>query len=210
MFKLTNLAIMIAFLGVVSCEGPEGPEGPAGPKGDKGDTGATGATGQTGPAGQDGEDGQDGNANVAVIKLLADDITWTEEEIFGVQANTFVLESDAVNEDVIDHGAVFGYCSVNGEWTQLPLELVLPDGSLDIHFIYTYALNRIKLITYATTENAYELVPVSEYKFLLITGNIVPGSKGASNEESITTMLRKAGVDISNLEEVLEYYGIEY
>jgi len=205
MFKLMNLAIMIAFLGFVSCEGPEGPEGPVGPKGDKGDTGAAGATGQTGPAGQDG---QDGNANVTVLKLLADDITWTEEEFLGQPSNTFILESSNVNEDIIDHGTVFGYGSIEGEWFQLPLEFELPDGSIKVNLLYTYGINWIKLYAYSTT-GPFEPA-ISEYKFLLITGNIVPGSKGASNEESIKSMLSKAGVDISDLDQVLHYYGIAF
>ncbi len=201
MFKLMNLAIMIAFLGFVSCEGPEGPEGPVGPKGDKGDTGATGATGAT------GQDGQDGNANVTVIKLLAEDITWAEEEFLGQPSNTFILESSNVNEDIIDHGAVFGYGSIEGEWFQLPLEFELSDGSFKVNLLYTYGLNWIKLYAYSTS-GAFEPA-ISEYRFLLITGNTVPGSKGAS-EESIKSMLIKAGVDISDLDQVMDYYGIGF
>ena len=102
--KLRNLFILAAIAGLFACEGPEGPVGPDGPKGDKGDTGLTGPTG---PAGQDG---QDGNSNVTVISLLSSDITWLEGEYLGRPANIFSLENSAVNDDIIDHGVVLGYC----------------------------------------------------------------------------------------------------
>lgn len=202
MFKLMNLAIMIAFVGFVSCEGPEGPEGPAGPKGDKGDTGVAG------PAGQDGQDGQDGNANVTSINLLSSEIEWTEIEYMGRSVNSFALENDAVNEDIIDHGAVLGFCLIDTIWTNLPLTWESPAGTDRLYVLYGYSLNKITLMAYITSGVLDPSFIIDAYRFLLITDNTVAGSKGKSAEDEIKSKLLKAGVDPENYYQVIEYLGL--
>ena len=209
MFKLMNLAILVAFIGFVSCEGPEGPEGPAGPKGDKGDTGATGATGADGADGADGATGaagQNGNANVKTINLLSTDITWAEGDYLGRVANTFTLTNDAVNADIIDHGAVLGYCKL-AVWYQLPFTWEDIGGSYTEHILHTYSLNNITLYAYQT-DGVLDPGAITEYRFLLITDNTV--AKGASDKKDILTKLNEAGVDLSNYNDVMDYFGLKY
>jgi hypothetical protein len=208
MFKLMNLAILVAFIGFVSCEGPEGPEGPAGPKGDKGDTGATGADGADGADGATGADGQNGNANVKTINLLSTDITWTEGDYLGRVANTFTLTNDAVNADIIDHGVVLGYCKL-AVWYQLPFTWESNDGSSREYVLHNYELNKITLIAYETN-GVLSPDAITEYRFLLITDNTITGGKGASSDKDILSKLFKNGVDVSNYYEVMDYFGLDY
>ncbi len=205
--KLRNLAILFAFAGLFSCEGPEGPEGPAGPTGA---TGAAGPAGQTGPAGQDGEDGQDGNANVNIISLLGEDIEWTEGDYLGRIANTYVLTNSAVNEDIIDHGTVLGYCNIDNQWYHLPFTWEEIDGVSRQYILHTYSLNTITLFAYETTGFLDPSGVISEYRFLLITDNTITGAKGTSTEKDINTRLTEAGVDTGNYYEVMDYFGLKY
>ena len=205
-FNLRNLLFILAIGGLFACEGPEGPMGPAGQKGDQGIQGVAGPQGPAGEDGEDGEDGKDGNANVTMIKLLADDITWQEGIYMSKPANTFSIENEAVNRDIIDHGAVLGYCRMRGIWYQLP-HFVL-DESYYEHIVHTFSLNTITLFAY-NIEGVYDPSLVSEYRFLLITDNTIT-TKGASAEDSILGKLKEAGVDVNNYYEALEYHGVEY
>jgi len=206
-FKLRNLFILAAIAGLFACEGPEGPMGPVGPKGD---TGPAGQTGQTGPAGQDGQDGQDGNANVTVISLLSTDITWLEGEYLGRPANVFSLESAEVNDDIIDHGIVLGYCNINENWQLLPFSWEDVEGTLRMYLLHSYSPGTITLYAYMTG-GVLEPDPgiITEYRFMLITDNTVMGSKGATAGADIMVKLEKAGVDIKNYYEVRNYFGLK-
>lgn len=206
-FKLRNIFILAAIAGLFACEGPEGPMGPVGPKGD---TGPAGQTGQTGPAGQDGQDGQDGNANVTVISLLSTDITWLEGEYLGRPANVFSLESAAVNDDIIDHGVVLGYCNINENWQLLPFSWEDVDGLLRMYLLHSYSPGTITLYAFMTG-GVLEPDPliITEYRFMLITDNTVTGAKGVSSGDDILTKLEKAGIDINNYFEVRNYFGLK-
>ena len=201
--KLRNLAILFALASLISCEGPEGPKGPAGPKGD---TGPTGPTGATGPAGQDG---QNGNANVKTISLLGSDITWIEGDYLGRIANTFSLTNSAVNDDIINHGAVLGYCFMFEAWFALPMIWEDNDGALRQYVVHSYSPNTITLYAFQTGDVLDPSV-ITEYRFLLITDNTVIASKGNSSEKDILERLTKAGVDVSNYNQVRDYFGVAY
>jgi hypothetical protein len=193
-FKLRNLFVLAAIAGLFACEGPEGPMGPAGPKGD------------TGPAGQTG---QDGNANVTVISLLSADITWLEGEYLGRPANVFSLESEAVNDDIINHGTVLGYCYMNEGWYSLPINWEDSDGASRMYILHSYSPNTITLYAYQTS-GVLEPDIITEYRFMLITDNTVMGAKGISSENNILMNLEKAGVDVRNYGEVCDYFGIKH
>lgn len=204
--KFLNLLLLLVFAGLMSCEGPEGPQGPVGPKGDTGDQGPTG---QTGPAGQDGQDGQDGNANVTTISLLSSAITWVADQYLGRPANVYSITNSAVNQDIIDHGIVLGYCYMFESWYMLPLTWEDLDGAGRIYILHSYSLNTITLYAYETY-GVFDPVSIEEYRFMLITDNTVIGTKGASAEEAILDKLNKAGVDVTDYYQVMDYFGIKY
>ena len=202
--KLRNLAILLALASLISCEGPEGPKGPAGPKGDTGDTGPTGATG---PAGQDG---QNGNANVKVLSLLGTDITWIEGDYLGRIANTYSLANSAVNDDIMNHGTVLGYCFMFEAWVPLPFTWEDNDGAIRQYLVHSYSPNTITLYAFQTGGVLDPTGAVEEYRFMLITDNTVTGSKGTSAESDILIKLMKAGVDVDNYYDVMDYFGLKY
>lgn len=191
---------MFALGGLIACEGPEGPEGPAGIKGDKGDQGI---------AGPEGPSGEDGNANVTIISLLSENITWEEGDYLGSEANVYELEDEAVNQDIIDHGTVIGYCNLEGIWLPLPLIWEETGGASRQYVLFNYALNLITLYAYGT-DGALDPGIITEYRFLLITDNTITGAKGMSSEIEIKSMLSKAGVDINDFYQVMDHFNIKY
>jgi len=207
--KLGNLLLIFSILGLFACEGPEGPQGPEGPAGPTGPTGATGATGPQGPAGEDGVDGVDGNANVITISLLYEDITWTVGTYLGYEANTFTITDNAVNQDIIDHGTVLAYCNFDGVWFSLPMVWLNETGTGLRSVIHSYVLNTITLYAFQTG-GALDPADISEYRFLLVTDNTVTGTKGCSAEKTITENLGKAGIDVRDYYQVMDYFGLEY
>lgn len=202
-FKIGNLFILFALVGLFACEGPEGPQGPAGPTGPTGATGATGATGPQGPA------GEDGNANVTMITLLSADITWVLGDYLGRDANTYSLTDNTVNEDIINHGTVLGYGKMNQVWYPMPIIWENADGTNRQYILYNYSLNTITLYAYQTT-GVLNPAAITEYKFLLITDNTITSPKGESAEKAIIANLVKAGVDVLDYYDVMDYYGFEY
>jgi len=198
-FKLGNLLLVLALAGLFACEGPEGPQGTTGPAGP---TGPTGATGPTGPA------GEDGNANVTMVSLLYADITWTVGDYLGRDANTYSLTDNAVNQDIIDHGTLLGYFYLSPNWYSFPF-IWYYDQTYSQYVIFSYSLNTITLYAYDTF-GAYDPNAITEYRFLLITDNTVTAPKGESAEKAIIEKLTKAGVDVTNYYEVMDYFGFIY
>ena len=204
--NLMNLVFIIALVGVFSCKGPKGDTGPVGPKGD---TGATGATGDTGPQGPAGQDGQNGNANVKIISLLGTDVTWFEGDYLGRIANVYAFAAPEVNDDIINHGTVLGFCYMFEEWHGLPIMWEDVDGTTRQYVLHTYSPNTITLYAFQTGD-VLDPGVIDEYRFLLITDNTVTPAKGMEPEGDILTRLEEAGVDISNYYEVLDYFGIKH
>jgi hypothetical protein len=196
------LMVIFAMAGLVACEGPEGPQG------QKGDTGATGATGPAGPAGQAGENGTNGNANVQILNLLSSNITWVEGEYLGRIANVFSFTDDLINDDIIDHGTVLGFCYMFEEWRSLPLIWEDTDGLLRQYVIHTYSPKTITLYAFQTGD-VLDPGEITEYRFMLITDNTVTGSKGEKSGNNILEKLTLAGVDPGNYYQVMKYFGLE-
>ena len=204
-FKLGNLLLVFALFGLFACEGPEGPQGPAGP------TGPTGATGATGPQGPAGPAGEDGNANVTIVTLSSGDITWVAGTYLGRTANVYSFTETGVNQDIIDHGTVLGYCYVSyeGLWYPLPFTWENSAGTSRQYILFGYSLNTITLYAYQTS-GVLNPSALTEYRFLLITDNTVTAPKGESSEKAIIEKLTKAGVDVTDYYAVMDYFGLEY
>jgi len=189
--KFISYTVFVILLGfaISSCKGDDGPAGAGGIDG------------------VDGADGADGNANVTTIELMATDITWTLGTFIGVVSNVYTLNTTAVDQDIIDHGAVLGFTHLaTGPWDFWgPLPFDYDQGSGTYYIAYTYALNEITLYAYRSTGEWDPNSGFPEYRFLLITDNTVGKS---CNTESILEELKNAGIDANNYLEVCEYYGI--
>lgn len=204
-FNFRNLLFILALGGLVACEGPEGPEGPAGQKGDKGDQGVAG------PQGPAGQNGKDGNANVTTISILASEIEWEEDNYFGRTANVYFVENANITEDIINHGTVLGYCKVSEMpdiWSALPFIRESNDGSNRMYVQFDYWLNYITLVAYQTTGFFDPADYIMEYRFMLITDNTITNAKGKNSEE-LLARLYKAGIDVNNYYEVINYFGLK-
>jgi hypothetical protein len=188
--RITYLAGLLLMVGLFACEGPPGPAG---------------ANGTNGTDGADGSDGADGNANVTVVSLLSSDITWTEGSFIGTPANVFSLTESAVNQDIIDHGAVLGYLFFS-QWWAMPFTWENSGGTTRQYVHHSFELNTITLYAYQTSGLLNPSIP--EYRFLLITDNTV--TKSASSEKEILDKLEQAGVDVNDYYEVMDYFGLEY
>jgi len=190
--KLKYLAGLLLMAGLFSCDGPQGPQG---------DPGVNGTDGTN------GTNGVDGNANVTMVRLLSSDIPWVSGDYLGRTANTFSLTENAVNQDIIDHGTVLGFCFLSPDWYPLPFIWESDGGTSRQYVLHTYALNTITLYSYQTS-GVLDPNLITEYRFLLITDNTV--TKSASAEQDILERLGNAGVDVNNYYELMDYFGLEY
>jgi len=152
-----------------------------------------------------GDDGQDGNANVLTVKLQSSAITWTAGTYLARAANVFTLTEEHVDEDIIDHGTVLGYCYVAPQWIPLPFFWIGASAYLSV--THTYELNKIHLYAYSQTGVIDPNAIITEYRFMLITDKTV--MKGASASQEILYNLRLAWVDVNNYYEVAEYFGVK-
>lgn len=185
------------FLASISCEGPAGPQGPPGSQGEQG------APGPTGPP---GNDGQDGNSNVVIVTLDNDDIEWTAGSYQGRTSNVFTFETEAVTQDIIDHGTVLGYLFLSNAWHPMPFTWENNAGTDRQYITFTYILEMITLYAYRTS-GVLNPNSVQEYRFLLITDNTVMGK---TTGDHVRSQLEAAGVDVNNYYEVMDYFGLPY
>ncbi len=187
--KFITYAVFVLLLGfaISSCKGDDGPAG---------------------ADGIDGVNGADGNANVATVSMMATDITWTTGVFIGIPSNVYSLNTTAVDQDIIDHGAVLGFVyTIAGGlniWGPLPFDYDVGAGTL--YIAYTYELNNITLYAYGYA-GAWDPNPAfTEYRFLLVTDNTVSKT---TTKESILEELKNAGIDANNYYEVCDYFGID-
>jgi len=198
---LSNLMFTMFFFvaaALISCEGDTGPAGPAG---------TDGIDGVDGVDGTDGTDGSDGNANVTIISLLGEDITWTEGSYLGRTTNIFTFDTTAVTQDIVDHGTVLGFCLISPLWYALPFSWENAAGTLRQYVFHTYSLDMINLYAYQTS-GVLNPSALSEYRFLLITDNTVLTK--SSSGKNILSRMEQAGVDVTNYYDVMDYFGLEY
>jgi hypothetical protein len=198
---LSNLMFAAFFFiaaGFISCEGDKGDTGPAG---------ADGVDGIDGVDGTDGTDGADGNANVIIISLLEEDITWTAGSYLGRTSNVFTLDTTAVTQDIVDHGTVLGFCTINPTWYALPFTWENAAGTSRQYVFHTYALDMINLYAYQTSGVLFPGA-ITEYRFLLITDNTVLTK--SSSGKNVLSRMEQAGVDVTNYYEVMDYFGLKY
>jgi len=146
---------------------------------------------------------------VTIISLLSSEITWIEGDYLSRIANTFSFTNSAINDDIIDHGTVLGYCFMLEEWHIMPMIWEDVDGTVRQYVLHTYSPNTITLYAFQTGDVLDPSI-IEEYRFLLITDNTVMGGKGVSTEKDILTKLTEAGVDVNNYYEVMDYFGLKY
>ena len=184
--KFKYLAGLFLIVGLFACEGPAGEDG---------------------SDGSDGADGTDGNANVTIVSLLEEDITWTAGSYLGRTANTFSLTSTEVSQDIMDHGVVLGFCFFSSNWWALPMTWENTGGTSRQYVLHAYELNTITLYAYQTSGVLTPSI-LSQYRFLCITDNTV--TKSTSSGQDVIDRMTNLGVDVNDYFEVMDYFGLEY
>ncbi len=171
------LSVLLLALTTVSCKGPIGPAG------------------------------LNGNANVTTISFSNSAVTWTAGTYLNAISNVFLYSTALVTQDIVDHGLVLGYFSVDDTWYPMPFTW---DGgsSLWQRVTFTYRLNEIKLYSYQASGG---LTPggIAIWKFILITDNTVARRPGSDATSAIESELSAAGVDIDNYLDVCAYYNLK-
>jgi len=156
--------------------------------GDTGPAGPAGINGQDGTDGMDGSDGQDGNANVSSVLVSDVDIN--------VGINTVPLPE--LTQDIFENGFVIGYVTVAGSparWEAMPT-IVGGNVILDITEIQVGSL-----LIEATFDQ------VLDFRFVLVAAN---STTGKNSGKSIREQMKEDVVNISNYEEVMDYFGLDY
>ncbi len=184
--------LLIALItGFAACEGPEGPPGPAG---------------EDGIDGVDGQDGEDGNANV----IASDWITpaWSAtNSTYGY----FRYPDTLITEDLINTGVLLSYA----DWTGLGQYIyALPfsfesNGTVSLCYNFYSTSSEKSIMWWFSAENNY--TPNSGMKLRYV---IIPASnssdKALNPQQEILYDLDKAGVDVNDYYQVMNYFGLDY
>ncbi len=186
--KLMYVILLAVITAFVSCNGEIGPAGPAG------------ADGTDGIDGTDGTDGQDGNANVTASAWITP--TWSAtNSTYGQYDYT----EAAVTTDFMNTGVVLSYT----DWTGLgQFVFALPytfqdGGTVSINF----DMQPGKIEWWFQADHNYTPNAGAKFRYVLIPAST---SKSANPQQEILYNLDRAGVDVNNYYQVMDYYGLEY
>ncbi len=153
-----------------------------------GDDGEDGIDGINGIDGVDGADGADGNANVVSVLVSGVDIV--------IGDNTIDLPE--LTQDIFDTGFVIGYTRVpanTDSWESLP---VVIGSEVRLDFTEIQVGSVILESTFNQTLN---------FRFVLVAGT---SATGKTSQATTLKELEKAGIDINNHREVMDYFGLDY
>ncbi len=184
------LAILLASVMFVACEGDVGPEGPKGPTGDAGAAGAAGTKGDKGIKGDKGVAGANGVTEVLILNDAGRTIT------AGIGArNSWVIGYDVISRAQAEASAIYAYLKLpreQEEWVSMPGSVFFPGGSHQTFGLsLNYTASNIQVGVFRS-EGAGAL-EYSAVKFIF-----VPRSAAA----------RQAAVDYTDYEAVKMYYNL--
>lgn len=184
------LAILVAGVMFVACEGDVGPEGPKGATGDAGAAGAAGAKGDKGATGDTGDAGANGNTEV----LILNDGGRTIAAGIG-RSMAAVIGYDVISRAKAEASAIYVYLKLPRdpeEWAAMPGSVFFPGGSHQTFAMATRFNDDNLRIEVIRAEGAGELA-YSAVKYLFVP-KAVAG--------------RQAAVDYSDYEAVKKYYNL--
>jgi hypothetical protein len=183
------IAVVATF---VSCKGEIGPAGPVGP---------AGADGTDGINGTNGTDGQDGNANVTASAWITP--TWTATNaLYG----EFVYDEAAITTDFMNTGVVLSYTDWTGQGSFIyALPYSFQDGgTVSINF----NMQAGQIRWWFSADHNYTPNSGAKMRYVLIPSSNT--NKSVNPQQEILYNLDKAGIDINNYYQVMDYYGLEY
>lgn len=151
-----------------------------------------GEDGAIGPQGPAGVDGVDGNANVSALKY----------DLSTVSGSFYNQEIPEITDEVLNNYAILTYLKLNnGEYNPIP------GTFFGVRHIVRFEVGLCKLdFARVDTETSFSYPEgnLAELRVVLIAPSNISGKI-----PSITD-LKKAGVDVSNYYEVMDYFGLDY
>ncbi|MEL6591644.1 MAG: hypothetical protein AAFP02_05490 [Bacteroidota bacterium] len=150
--------------------------------------------GPRGPEGIPGRDGRDGNANVISINYEAISSDWYDVGTPGTDDYFLALDLDVpeINTDIVESGLVMVYYrpDTQSPWIALPYTYISHNPSFVEKLDFIYDLNFLGIQSMATDKSA----AAYEGFFRVIVASAIP--------------VGKVAVDLTNYEEVAEFYEI--
>ncbi|TVZ52187.1 hypothetical protein [Dokdonia sp. Hel_I_53] len=164
--------------------------------------GTDGVDGQQGVPGQDGEDG---NANV-LLRTVDPFPAWTAGSYLGAPANTVEISEPLLTGDILNTSLVLVYFQLFNQptWYPMTLNYIENDGS-DQVITFTYEENKIDI--YAMQSGSVLDADITKVRYFIIPA--MDAGRSANNSEKNIGALKDAGVDISNIYEVMNYFNID-
>ncbi len=184
--KFMYVLLIALITGFAACEGPEGPAGPAG---------------ADGIDGTDGVDGQDGNANVIASDWITP--TWSATN---TTYGDYEYSDAAITSDMMNSGVILSYT----DWTGLgqyiyALPYTFQDGgTVSINF----NMQAGKVRWWFSADHNYTPNSGAKFRYVLIPSSNT--DKSANPQQEILYNLDKAGVDINDYYQVMNYFGLDY
>ncbi len=192
--KLMYVILLTVLTVFVSCKGEMGPAGPAGKDGIDGKDGA------------DGQDGVDGNANVQTY--IYNNPAW------GLGAGMDIDMTDILTDSVIENDAILTYVKHTAQGLINSIPGSVWNGNYRDYavFLHTNDLQIVSLEMDGSFTPHANLWAIDWVKVVIIESTNITddGAKSLNPQQEILYNLDKAGVDVNNYYQVMDYYGLEY
>lgn len=210
--------------------GPEGPIGPSGedgeaigvpgPKGDTGTAGAAGADGTNGVDGIDGIDGLDGadgtngvdgvdGANGADGNANVRTLSYNMSDKSGASIPTTVPE---LTEAVLSYDLILGYLSKSGGgYSPIPSPIYAFSLNDNYDIAVDLAVGKYWMHFYEVgTENLKSVSAGKMNHLKIIIAKTGSATLKRSGKSDLLKDMKSKGVDISNYDDVMDYFGLEH
>ncbi len=184
--KLMYVIMIAVIAAFASCKGEMGPAGPAG---------------ADGTDGINGTDGQDGNANVTASPWITP--TWSATS---ATYGNFTYSDTAFTADILSTAAVLSYLDWLGDSTNIYTVPFTYGTSNIISYNFNLLLGKIRWFYYAQSA----IIPPVNMRLRYVIIPSTTANKSANPQQEILYNLDRAGVDVNNYYQVMDYYGLEY
>jgi len=159
--------------------------------------------GDVGPAGPAGSDGIDGNANVIAS-------TWITPEWSASDTTTaeFIYNDTEITAEILNNGVVLSYVDWYGDLSQIhSLPLTYVYSGYDVNYNVTSSVGHIRW-WFITLLTSYTPPETLRFRYIIIPSTSV--SKSTNSQQEILYNLDRAGVDVKNYYQVMNYFGLNY
>jgi len=190
--KLMYVFLLMVIAAFTSCKGEIGPIGP---------TGEDGKDGINGINGEDGEDGEDGNANVIASDWITPSWSATNSTY-----GEFINDEANITTDFMDSGVLLSYVDFTGLKQYIyALPFTFQDGgTVSINF----NMQEGQIKWWFASDHNYTPNSNAKFRYVLIPSSTT--NKSENPQQEIINNLDKAGIDINNYYQVIDYLNLDF